>query len=128
MINLDPAIVDQETIRKQKRKKLMTIYAAPVAVLLIISAFFLSTGLFNLVFSLEYNGHSYDMANGFSNTRLFMNVLEPYIVHYDRGTTELQMKQYVKAESSFTEALQNSPPADKLCKIYVNLSLSIFGG
>ena len=125
MINLDPAIVDQETIRKQRRKKLLTIYAAPVAALLIIAAFFLSTSFFNIIFSIEYGGRSYDLANSFSNTRQFMNVLEPYIAHYDRGVTELQMKQYVKAENSFTEALQNSPREDRLCMIYVNLALSI---
>ena len=125
MINLDPTLVDQDSIRKQKRKRLLTIYAAPVAILLIISGFFLSTSVFNLVYSLEYSGKAYDMANSFTNTRFLLNTIEPYIAYYDRGVVELLSKDYQKAEEDFTESLKNSPTEDRICMIYVNLSLSI---
>ena len=125
MINLDPSLVDQESVRKQRRKRLMTIYAAPVAILLIIAGFFLSCTFFNIIYSIEYNNRAYDMAGNFSGTRLMINWLEPYLAYYDRGVAELIEKDYVKAEKSFNESLEHSPAADRLCKIYVNLSLSI---
>ena len=125
MINLDPSLVDQDTIRKQRRKRLMTIYAAPVAVLLIIAGFFLSCSFFNLIYSIEYGSKAYDMAENFGGTRLLINWLEPYIAYYDQGVAELIQTKYTKAEENFNLSLQNSPPEKVLCKIYVNLSLSI---
>lgn len=125
MINLDPTLVDQDSVRKQRRKRLLTIYAAPVAILLIIAGFFLSTTVFNLVYGIEYSNKSYGMAGSFTNTRFLLNTIEPYIAYYDRGVVELLSKEYQKAEDDFTESLKNSPAEDRICMIYVNLSLSI---
>ena len=125
MINLDPALLDQDKIRKEKRKALLKRYSLPILLLMIISFFFLSAWLYNLVYFIVYSNKNYPIAEGFTETRFVMNVLEPYIADYNQGTARLMMGEYTRAESSFTESLQKSPPQAKLCKIYVNLSLSI---
>ena len=125
MINLDPALLDQDKIRKEKRKSLLKRYSLPILFLIIISFFFLSTWLYNIVYFISYSNKNYPIAEGYTETRFIMNILEPYIPDYNQGTARLMMGEYVKAEKSFTESLQKSPPEALLCHIYVNLSLSL---
>jgi len=125
MINLDPALLDQDKIRKEKRKSLLKRYSLPILFLIIVSFFFLSTWIYNLVYFISYSNKNYPIAEGYTETRFIMNVLEPYIADYNQGTARLMMGEYAKAEKSFMESLQKSPTEERLCMIYVNLSLSI---
>ena len=125
MINLDPALLDQDKIRKEKRKELLKRYSIPFFLLVLIALFFLSTWIYNLVFLISYDGKNFPIADGFTETRFFINILEPYIADYNQGAARLRMGQYEKAEESFTNSLQKSPAKERLCQIYVNLSLSI---
>ena len=125
MINLDPALLDQDKIRKKRRKMLLKRYAIPIALLVLISLFFLSTWIYNLFYLICYNGKHFPIADSYTETRFVINVLEPYIADYDQGVARLKMGEYGRAEKSFTESLQKSPADDRLCQIYVNLSLSI---
>lgn len=125
MINLDPALLDQDKVRKKRRKTLLKRYSLLILLLIAISFFFLSTWLYNLVYFIGYSNKNYPIAEGYTETRFIMNVLEPYIADYNQGTARLNMGEYAKAEKSFTESLQKSPTKARLCMIYVNLSLSI---
>lgn len=125
MINLDPSLLDQDKIRKEKRKQLLKRYSVSLALLLLVALFFLSTWIYNLVYLVSYSGKNYPISDGFTETRFIINILEPYIADYNQGTARLKMGKYEEAEKSFTESLKKSPAEDKLCQIYVNLSLSI---
>ena len=125
MINLDPSLLDQDKIRKEKRKQLMKRYSVSLALLLLVALFFLSTWIYNLVYLVSYSGKNYPISEGFTETRFIANILEPYIADYNQGTARLKMGKYEEAEKSFTESLKKSPAEDRLCQIYVNLSLSI---
>ena len=125
MINLDPALVNQDDIRKKRRKKLMVIAVAPFSLLMIISLFFLSAGFYNLVYAFYLNGDDYSGAHAVTETRFLLNILEPYIAPYNQGVADLKAKEYYRAENEFRTSLQENPPQEKLCTIYVNLSLSI---
>ena len=125
MINLDPALLDQDKIRKEKRKTLLKHYSLPILLLIIISFFFLSTWLYNFIYFISYSNRNYPIAEGYTETRFIVNILEPYIADYNQGAARLMMGEYAKAEKSFTESLQKSPTKDRLCMIYVNLSLSV---
>jgi tetratricopeptide (TPR) repeat protein len=125
MINLDPSLLDQDKIRKEKRKQLMKRYSVSLVLLLLVALFFLSTWIYNLVYLVSYSGKNYPISEGFTETRFIINILEPYIADYNQGTARLKMGKYEEAEKSFTESLKKSPAEDRLCQIYVNLSLSI---
>ena len=43
-VNLDPSIIDQDALRKQRRKKMLTYAAIPVVVLIAAGLFFLRPG------------------------------------------------------------------------------------
>lgn len=125
MLNLDPALLDQDKIRKDKRKRLLKHSILPIIILVGASLYFFSTWIYNIVFSVSFGNKNYPIADGFTETRFVSNVVEPYIADYDQGVARLAMGQYPEAEGSFMESLKKSPIKERLCQIYVNLSLSI---
>ncbi len=125
MINLDPTLVNQDDIRKKKRKKLLALAVAPFSLIMIISLFFLSTSFYNILCSFLSNGGDYTSINTITETRYLLNIVEPYIAPYNQGVANIKVKEYKIAEENFKSSLRENPPQEKLCMIYVNLSLSI---
>ena len=125
MLNLNPEIVDQERVRKMRRKRLIRYFIGPIIVLLLIGMFFLRTGVFNVAFAIVYNGGNFDSAETMANLQSFGNIVSPYIVHFDKGNTYFRKGKYKEAEKEFRSSLKESPPESELCKIYINFSLSV---
>ncbi len=125
MLNLNPEIVDQEKIRKLKRKRLFKIAIVPIIILSLVGLFFLRTGIFNMLYSSSYNSGSYDSAKMIADMQSVANIITPYIMHFDRGDALYKSGNYAGAETEFRTSLKENPPSSELCKIYVNLSLSI---
>ncbi len=125
MLDLNPKLVDQDRIRKLRRRRLLKAMAIPILILTLIGAFFLRTTFFNTIYSLSYENQNYNTAKFLADEQKIGNIIMPYIAYYDTGTIGLKREQYEEAEENFRESLKNNPPSDILCQIYVNLSLSI---
>lgn len=125
MIDLDPAIIDQESIRKKRRKKMFLIALAPITILVLASILFLRPGIFDAIFSMRFNRNDADGAISISQFHKGVNIIEPYIAYYDAGTAYIKGNDGKNAENELQESLRNNPPKDKICQIRVNLSYSI---
>ncbi len=125
MINLNPSIVDQEHIRKLRRKRLFNFFILPIVILTLVGGFLLRTGFFNLLYRASYNANNYSSAKTYTDIQNLANIIEPYIIYFDRGNTLYMGGDYSSAENEYRSALLENPPKSMLCKVYVNLSLSI---
>jgi len=125
MINLDPSILDRDKVRREKRRHLLKLCAAPIAIIAIVATFFLSSWGYNLVYLISYSNHNYPIAQSATEMRFLMNVLEPYLADYNQGVALMRMGDFKRAEDSFTRSIEEGPPEDKICQVYENLSLSI---
>ena len=125
MINLNPEIVDQEKIRKLKRKRLLKIAFIPTIILFLTGLFFLRTGFYNVSFNYLYDGNNIDNAEMISSLQNIANTISPYLVYYNSGVINLRKSKPKEAEYDFRNSLKHNPPKQVLCKIYVNLSLSV---
>lgn len=125
MIDLDPAIIDQESIRKKRRKKLFLIALTPITILVLASILFLRPGIFDAIFSMKFNQDDAGGAISISQFHKGVNIIEPYIAYYNAGTAYIKGKDGKNAENELQESLRNNPPKDKICQIRVNLSYSI---
>lgn len=125
MLELNPEIVDQDKIRKQKRKRMLKIAFLPCLLLVLAGGFFLRTTAFNVIYDLSYENKNYDTTELITEMQKVGNIVTPYITFFDSGVTKLVKTDYSGAEAEFRSALKENPPKNMLCKIYVNLSLSI---
>jgi tetratricopeptide (TPR) repeat protein len=125
MLNLNPELVNQDKIRILKRKRMLKYAILPCLALFLASAFIFRVGVFNAVYSISYGNHNFDIANSMADAQGVGNFVSPYIKFYDGGVAKLRMRDYKEAEANFRASLKEYPPADKLCQIYTNLSLSI---
>ena len=125
MLNLNPELVDQDKIRKAKRKRLLKYVSAPCILLLIASAFILRVGVFNIVYSVSYNNQNFEVADSMADFQGIGNVITPFLKYYDGGVAKLKRGLLKEAEDAFRASLKENPPADVICKINTNLSLSI---
>ncbi len=125
MINLDPSLLDRDKVRKEQRKHLLRLCLAPMIILLVVSLFFLSSWFYNLIYFVSYSNNNFPIAHDITETRFLMNILEPYIPDYNQGVALMRVGEFKKAEQSFEKSIENNPPADRICKVYENLSLSI---
>ena len=125
MINLDPALLDRDKVRKEHRKHLLHLCLAPMIILLVISLFFLSSWFYKFVYFVSYNNNNFPIARDITETRFLINILEPYIPDYNQGVALMRMGEFKKAEQSFEKSIENNPPADRICAVYENLSLSV---
>lgn len=124
MIDLDPKIIDQDKIRLTKRKQYFKIAVAPLIIVLLVGLFFSRTLVFTIFYSLSYSNDDSGSAAFISSAQTFLNFPDPYIAHYDKGIALFGDQKYVDSQKSFENALEASPPDDKLCDIYGNLSLT----
>ena len=113
MINLDPAIIDQEKVRKTRRKQLFKFALIPLSLLIILSAVFLRPGIYNILMSFSYNNKNYSSSASLSKNQ---SVANPFEVH---------LQKYSDAEANFEKSADLNPPDEMICKINVNLSYSI---
>lgn len=126
MIDLDPSIIDQDSIRKKRRKKLLLTALAPLIVLVLLSGFCLRPGVFDFIFNMSYNGaRDGGTLIPLASMQKFANILEPYIAYYDLGTAFIKDSKFTEAEAELRDSLSNNPPQEKLCQVRVNLSYSI---
>jgi len=125
MINLDPSIIDQESVRKKRRKKLLLYATAPVIILLLAGLFFARPGVFNVLYNMNYNNTDAGFNIFISSLQTKANIIEPYIAHYDAGTAYIKDNDGVKAEEELRNSLRSNPPADKVCQVRTNLAYSI---
>lgn len=125
MINLDPGIVDQNRVRKDKRKRLFRTMLLPLIILFVVAIIFLRPGIYNIVMSISYDNKNYGVSESISNMQTMLNPFEAYIADYNRGVANLRLAHYEQAEADFESSLTKNPPAEMLCKIYINLSYSI---
>ncbi|MBR6166317.1 hypothetical protein IKQ65_01645 [Candidatus Saccharibacteria bacterium] len=124
MIDLDPAIVDQETLRKKRRKKLLLISLGPEIVLVIAGIFFLRPVCADILYRMNFDSQS-GGAIAIAKMQQFANLLEPYIAYYNAGTASIQQNNAKEAEKELRQSLANNPPQHKVCHVRVNLSYSI---
>ena len=117
MLDLNPNLVDQDHIRKLRRKRLLKIIFLPTFLLILISLFFLRTTFFNIVYSLSYENQNYNTAKFLTDEQKVANMIAPYVAYFDAGTINLKREQYKEAEESFHDALKNNPPKEILCQI-----------
>lgn len=125
MIDLDPSIINQDSIRKKRRKKLLATAAIPVIIVIAASAFFLRPGIFNVLYNLNFNNDNAGFNIFISRLQTKINILEPYIAHYDAGTAYIKDNDGKNAEVELRESLRSNPPSDKVCQVRTNLSYSI---
>lgn len=125
MLNLNPELVNQDKIRKARRKRMLKIAALPCLALFLCSLFIFRIGVFNIVYGVSYDNQNYDVANSMTDFQGLGNIIMPYLKYYDGGVAKLNNQDYEGAEDDFRSSLKENPPADVLCKVYVNLSLSI---
>ena len=125
MINLDPSIIDQDKIRKQRRKKLLFYALTPVIILFLAGLFFLRPCVFDALYSLNYDNENAGFNIFISGVQTKLNIIEPYIAHYSAGTAYIKDNDGVQAEKELRKSLEKNPPADKVCQVRTNLSYSI---
>ena len=125
MIDLDPSIIDQESVRKKRRRKMLRIAIIPVLLLIATSIFFIRQGAFDIIFGIAYNAEKADTAITLSQLQKNGNIIEPYIAYYNAGTAYLKDGDGKKAETELQESLKKLPPNDKVCQVRVNLSYSV---
>ena len=125
MINLDPSIIDQDGIRKKRRKKMLLIALAPVTLFLLTGIFFLRPGMFDIIFTSAFNGKNGNGAVSISQFHKNLNLIESYIAYYDAGTAYIKSGDNAKAEAELRDSISHNPPKDKICHVRVNLAYSI---
>ena len=81
MIDLDPKLVDQETVRKQKRKRLLKMAILPCILIVLLALMTLRQSFYNMFFSLAIKDNEPGFANVLTQMQLFANYAEPYIEH-----------------------------------------------
>lgn len=125
MIDLDPKIVDQEKIRKDKRKHMLKIAILPGVLLIVLFLMAFRQSFYNVLFSAAVKTNDAGFGNALTQMQLFSNYAEPYIAHYNEGIMRLKSGDYEGAEQSFRTSLKNDPPEEKLCDIYNNIAVSL---
>lgn len=125
MINFDLNKLDQDKIRKQKRKKLLLISIAPCIILLVLGAFFLRPAITMMLYNMNYSGKNYKGAESVADTQNFLNIIEPYIADYQIGTAMIQDGDYTGAEQKLISSLEQDPDEENVCKVRTNLAYSI---
>lgn len=125
MINLDLNKLDQDKIRKQKRKKLLLIAIAPTIILLVLGIFFIRPAFSMMLYNMNYSGKNYSGAESVAESQNFINIIEPFIADYHVGTALLQDAKYEEAEKKLISSLEQGPDKENICKVRTNLGYSV---
>ena len=125
MINLDPSIINQDAVRKKRRKKMLAYAITPVLMLLLAGIFFLRPGAFDILYGMNYDNEDAGLIVTIGNMQTKLNILEPYLAHYSAGTAYIRNNDGKQAEIELRESIKNNPPSDKICQVRTNLAYSI---
>ncbi len=124
-INLDPSIIDQDAIRKQRRKKMLIYAALPVVIFILAGLFFLRPGSITAFVKGGLSNNNGEGVIGIANTQKVANIIEPYIAYYNSGTAYLASGKAQDAEHDLRKSLDMNPPMSRVCQVRVNLSYAI---
>lgn len=115
--------------RLERRKKLLLYVLAPLVALVMLAFFFMRTGLYNILFSINVANKSYGFPTSITEFQKFANIIEPYLAYYNSGYLKLIQSKTVEdldaAQQDFEESLKANPPEEMLCAVYGNLSYTI---
>ena len=129
MLNLDPALLDQNKVRMKKRKHLFKVYLIPILVLLAASIFFIRVGIYNIFMSLESKSQTYSVIPALNTMQIPTNLLDPYVAYYNDGYIKMinakSHQDLDEAINSFKESLKNDPPENMQISIYGNISYAL---
>jgi hypothetical protein len=124
-VNLDPKIINQEALRKERRKKMLIYAALPAIICVVAGTFFLRPSITVAFVKAGVNSGRAEGVIGIANLQKTANAIEPYIAYYNSGTAYLASNKAQEAERDLRKSLKQNPPADKVCQVRVNLSYSI---
>lgn len=119
----DLAKMDYETVRRQKRRKLLVWSIIPVIVLLAAALWFLLPSLLTHQAIGAYKRHNYPTARRWL-TPLTWTSPEQFVIAFNSGTVDTQLGHYNGAEVELTRALALAPPA-RVCMVAQNLVYSL---
>lgn len=125
MVELDPKIVDQETLRLERRGRLFRNLVVPIIGLFVAGLFFIRPGLASLIGNGAFEGGNASLATSAFGQQRTLNIIESYIAYYNTGTALLREGNIVEAEKELQESLNLLPPLDKICQVRVNLAYSV---
>lgn len=129
MLNLDPSLLNQDKIRRERRKRWLKLTIVPVIVFALVFLFFIRTTIYNLIVGPSFKGGDYGAPSVLTSMQKIGNLLEPYLSYYNSGYIKLmeaeKSEDLIEAENDFRESMKHNPPESMLCSIYTNLSYSI---
>ncbi len=73
----------------------------------------------------DYNEGNYDQ--NLIKILYFLNLSEPYIVYYNHGNLNYQLKNFSQAIDQYQKSLELKPPVRRVCQVRINLALSYLG-
>ncbi len=105
------------------KKKLTIIIVTTILITLILLKFLLSF-IFNEIVINNYNNSNYKN-DTLINLLYILNTNEKYIIYYNHGNNLYKQNDYEQAIEKYKKALTYKVPKNKVCKIRINLSLSM---
>lgn len=121
---LDLTKLDFEKNRLAKRKRLLLFSLPLVVIALLFSLKFLSIAICSSISAESFKKGQYAASSDWLNPLLFLNVFEPYKVHYNKGNALYKLAKFEDAENHYRHALE-TVPIENECAVRVNLALSI---
>ncbi len=129
MLNLDPALLDQNKVRLKRRKHLFKVYAAPIILLLAAAIFFGRMGIYNIFLSIEAESRTFSVSSVMNNIQISTNLVEPYVAYFNDGYMKMvnakNDQDLDEAIKSFKESLVLNPPEEISNAIYKNISYAL---
>ena len=102
------------------RKKVTLI---TIIVLSIIVGKLLLKNILNNMYIKEFKNNSYSSI--YLDLNSMVNIYEPYIVKYNYGNYYYKISKYDDAYNKYVDALKDSIPSNRICKVKINTSLSL---
>lgn len=127
MMKFDLSLMDVDAVRLKRRKKWLLFSLVPMIIAFLVALKLISPMVFTQLLKSAYTAHNYDSAVLWGKANIFLNILEPYIAHFNYGDALFIKGEYENAEDQFRQSLAKNPPQDKICDIRVNLARAIEG-
>lgn len=116
----DMRMMDYEAVRKQKRRKLLLRSLPAVIVVFIVALWFLLPRLLTHQAIIAYKGEQYGVSRGWL-TPLTWTSPEPFVIAFNSGTVDGQLRKYERSEQELTRAVALAPTEQKRCMAAQNL-------